>query len=325
MIKTANDLDFRNKKYNILITGRPGVGKTTLAESAPNPLLIDLENGVDRVDSCYRSDVSTVDPSKSDEDKFYEFINDLTHSDLSKYDTIIVDCLGKFIELATPVVIKENPANAQKDGKTLSLKGYGAVTAKFAEFSKLVKSLNKHIIWISHVTETQDNDIVKTRLSIPGSTKDRIWDDVDLGGYIEFQGKKRIIHFTPSERYDAKGTHSVNGTFEIPSLPSTNEGGKYADNHFLSDLFNKMTEDIIKEKEVAANGQAAYEEAMKLAPKVDACSSVDELNDVVELIKGAQHGLTSKKELLAKVTHKADELGAVYDPKATRYVGKAEN
>ena len=53
-IKKANELDFSNKKISMLLLARPGVGKTTLAFSAPKPLLIDLEDGVDRVEACYR-------------------------------------------------------------------------------------------------------------------------------------------------------------------------------------------------------------------------------------------------------------------------------
>ena len=56
MIKKATELDFSNKKFVIIVAGVPGIGKTTLGLSAPKPLLIDLDNGVDRVEACYRKD-----------------------------------------------------------------------------------------------------------------------------------------------------------------------------------------------------------------------------------------------------------------------------
>ena len=199
-IKKANELNFSNKKISMLLLGRAGCGKSSVAESAPRPLLVDLEDGIDRVEACYRGDVMTADQSLSDAEKYYSFIKDLTTEDLSNYDTIIVDTLGKLIELLIPVVIKENPVNAQKDGKTLSLKGYGAVSTKVSDFIKLIKSLGKHIIFIAHVTEVNDGEVVKTRVNIPGSTKDKIWDDIDLGGYMTFLGKRRVIHFTPTEQ-----------------------------------------------------------------------------------------------------------------------------
>ena len=48
-IKKSSELDFSNKKISFLICARPGVGKTTLAESAPKPLIVDLENGIDSI------------------------------------------------------------------------------------------------------------------------------------------------------------------------------------------------------------------------------------------------------------------------------------
>lgn len=319
-IKKANELDFSNKKVSMLLLARPGVGKTTLAMSAPRPLLIDLENGVDRVEACYRGDTSVVDQTKTDEEKYYEFIKDLTTSDLSEYDTIVVDTLGKLIELLTPVVIKENPVNGQKDGKTLSLKGYGAISSKVNEFTKLVEGLGKHIIYIAHVSETQDGDIVKTRVNISGSTKDKIWDNIDLGGYMTFLGKERVIYFTPSEQWDAKGTNGISGMYRIPELKDTKNGGRFEDNNFLKNLFSVFTNNMISTNEKYHNDKAVYDKAMEIAPKIKSCSSVEELNIFVEEIKNTPHALTSRNELLSIVGNKANDLGATYDKETKRYI-----
>lgn len=321
-IKKANELDFSNKKISMLLLGRPGCGKTTLAESAPRPLLIDLEDGVDRVEACYRGDVMVADQTLSEEERYASFIKDLTSEDLSAYDTIIIDSLGKFLEMAMPIVIKENSVNAQKDGKTLSLKGYGALSAKVSEFIKTIKALNKNIIFIAHVTEISDGEVVKTRVNIPGSTKDKIWDDIDLGGYMTFQGKKRVIYFTPTEQFDAKGNHDIVGSYELPELLSTNKGGKVVDNHFLTDLFNVYVNALNVSKENYKNDSVIYEEAMKLVPKISAVKNVDELNSVVEEIKVTPHALTSKKELLFHVQNKASQINATYDKEAQCYIIK---
>ena len=323
-IKKANELDFSNKKISMLLLARPGVGKTTLAYSAPRPLLIDLEDGVDRVEACYRNDVMTADPNLKDKEKYHSFIKDLTTEDLSGYDTIIIDSLGKFIELVTPVVIDENPVNGQKDGKTLSLKGYGAISAKVAEFIKLIKSLGKHIIFIAHVTELSDGDVVKVRVNIPGGTKDKIWDDIDLGGYMTFLGKKRVICFTPTEQYDAKGTHGITGTYDIPELKSTLNGGKNEDNKFLTHLFNTYIEELNTSKKTYENDKDIYDNAMKVLGKIQIVKNVEELNSVVEEIKTTKHALTSREELLSYVQSKALEIGAKYDKEAKCYITNSE-
>lgn len=318
-IKKATELDFSNKKVAILISGRPSIGKTSLALSAKNPLLIDLENGVDRVEACYRKDVMTNNDVPYDK-RYEAFVNDLTTSDLSEYDTIIVDTLDKLFDLLVPVVIKENPKNAQNDGRTLSLKGYGAVGVKISDFIKLVESLGKNVVLISHTVEKTDGDVTKVRLAIPGSTKDSIWNDIDIGGYIEYIGKERTIGFSPTERYDAKGVHGVKGVYTIPELKTTKDGGKTEDNHFLEDLINVVINDLNSTNKKYKEDLAIYKEVMKIVPEIKNCENVDTLNSLVEKIKTTTHALTSREELLVHVGTKANELGATYDKENGKYI-----
>lgn len=314
-IQKPSELDFSQKKVAILITARPGVGKTTLAESADKPLLIDLEDGIDRVDACYRKDRIT-------DTNYEDFKSDLENLDLSEYNTLVVDSIGKLIDLMTPFVIKQNSAsNALKDGKTLSLKGYGAISTEVANFTKSVKNRGKDIAFIAHVTESQDKDgIIRTRVNIPGSTKDRIWDDIDLGCYVEFNGKQRIAHFTPSESWDAKGTHGIYGDYVIPELKSTANGGNSADNHFLADLLNKVRADLVESSKKYLDDGKIYAEAMKFRQNIEDAKNVAELNEVVGKLGGIKHALTSRDELLAAVQAKADKMGATYDRKAKKYI-----
>ena len=44
MIKKGNELNFADKKMSLIIQGSPGVGKTTIAQSAPKVLTIDADN-----------------------------------------------------------------------------------------------------------------------------------------------------------------------------------------------------------------------------------------------------------------------------------------
>ena len=51
MIRNPNDIQEGAKKIRMLIAGYPGIGKSTLALSAPNPLHIDVDFGIDRTSS----------------------------------------------------------------------------------------------------------------------------------------------------------------------------------------------------------------------------------------------------------------------------------
>ena len=50
MIRNPNDIQDGAKKIRMLIAGYPGIGKSTLALSAPRPLHIDCDFGIDRIE-----------------------------------------------------------------------------------------------------------------------------------------------------------------------------------------------------------------------------------------------------------------------------------
>ena len=296
MITKPNELKFDDKKLSVIIAGVPGIGKTTLALSSPNPLLIDLDKGVSRVEAKYRKDTDVVNT-------FEELKNDLTTNDLSAYETIIIDTGGKLLEMLKPVVIAKDPKNGKRDGN-LSLQGYGAIKRKFASFINFVKSLDKHLIIIFHATEVSlENDTTGLRIRIEGSSRDDVWDDIDIGGFVEMNGKKRTIGFSNCDRYYAKGTHGVHGVYDIPTLEN---GSK---NDFLTKLFNKIKSDLNAETEELNNYTKTM---MALMPSIENATSVDELNLAYGEIANASHYLTSKEELWFALNEKAKGLGFKY-------------
>ena len=55
LIKKPNELVVKTN-LSALIYGQPGMGKTTLALSAPHPLLLDFDGGIHRVNAALRVD-----------------------------------------------------------------------------------------------------------------------------------------------------------------------------------------------------------------------------------------------------------------------------
>lgn len=302
MIKNASDLDFKNKKFVIIVGGVAGIGKTTTGLSSPKPLLIDLDKGVSRVKPQHRTDTAEVED-------YQELIDDLESADLSNYETIVIDTGGKLLEMLKPVVAQENLQNVQRDG-SLTLKGYGAIKRKFKQFTEKLMSFNKHIVYLFHATEVplaNNKDVTGLRIRMEGGAKDDIWDDVDIGGFIEIINGKRTIGFSNCDRYYAKATHGVEGLYELPVLT---EGVK---NTFLTDLIENMTETL--------NGQTKdyllYEKVMELKPVIEHSQTLEQLNRVLVEVQNATHYLTSKEELGSLCMAKAKELGFKYD-KATK-------
>lgn len=296
MIVKPSEMKFEGKKLFIIIAGVPGIGKTTLALSAPKPLLIDLDKGVDRVETRYRTDTDVVR-------SYEELRSDLEKADLSPYETIVIDTGGKLLEMLKPVVIARDQKNAQTNGE-LSLKGYGAVKKMFNEFVTFVKSLNKHLVMVFHATEVADGETTKLRIRMEGKSRDEVWDSVDIGGFLEMRGNKRTIGFSNCDRYYAKGTHGIHGVYDIPTLANGNN------NTFLTELINKVLNDLTSENKEFTE----YQGLMRtLLPHITNADNAKLLNKAYEEVKKAEHKLTSKNELWNALNERAKALGLVYD------------
>lgn len=296
-IKKPSELSFTNKKINMIIAGVPGIGKTTLALSAPKPLLIDLDCGVSRVEAKYRTD--TLQCSS-----YNELINDLKQNDLTDYETIVIDTGGKLLEMLKPVVISESIKNAKNDG-SLSLQGYGAIKRKFKDFTEFIRALNKHLVFIFHATEVAlQNDLTGLRIRCEGSSKDEIWDDIDLGGFVEMNGNKRKISFNNCDRFYAKGTHQIHGSYDIPDL------NKQTANNFLTLLFNKITEDLNNEVKEANEYNSIMGDFRTKLAKV---ATANDYNALYQESKNMPSILTAKAEINHLLKNKLKEMNLVYD------------
>lgn len=308
MIKKPNEVALTTKKIRILIAGFPGIGKTTLALSAPKPLHIDVDRGVDRVQAQNRRDY--IQP-----DTYEDLIEDLK-SDLSDYETLVFDTGGKLLDLMKPYVIKQDSKNGQKDGQTLSVKGYGAVGKEFQRLMDYAfYQLNKNVVVIFHAKEDKDGEATKLRILVEGSTKDNVWQPMDLGGFMEMYNGKRTIGFDNCERYYAKGTHGIKGIMELPNLDDVT-----IPNDFLTKLFEKVNQNIMQEQEFFEKQNSEYKKIMEeICPNIESMNE-DTINDVMELIKNTNHILTSEKELKHKFKLKLDELNMKWDFDQKKYV-----
>lgn len=310
MIKKPYEIGEVKKKYRMLIAGFPGIGKTTVALSAPKPLLIDVDKGIDRVRVNERKDFSQ--PLN-----YEELLQDL-NSDLSEYETLVLDTGGKLLDLMKPYVIKQDSKNGQKDGQTLSIKGYGAVGKEFARLTDYIAyTLNKHVVIVFHAKEDKDGEATKLRILVEGSTKDNVWQPTDLGGFIEMYNGKRTVGFDNCERYYAKGTHGIKGVREIPDLENPNNK-----NDFLTKLFAEMDNNTINEAKFYEEDKKEYEKVMnEITPLIDNMIE-DNVMEIMALIKNTKHYLTSQKELQHIFKQKCEELGLVWSASDKKYIKK---
>lgn len=307
MIRNPNEIQEGAKKIRMLIAGYPGIGKSTLALSAPRPLHIDVDFGIDRIEPRYRKPY--IQPKSYD-----EILEDLTPLNVKDFDTLVFDTGGKLISLMSQWAIKKDVKYGQRDG-SLSLKGYGFIGREFQRLmAYCFYELDKHIVVVFHAIEEKDGDNTRLRIKVEGQTKNNVWEPMDLGGFVEIQGNNRTIGFSNCERYFAKGTRGIHGVWQVPEL------GPDKPNDFLTRLFAQYN--ALSAAEVAQNAeeQEAYEAAMAEGREIVAgITDADSANAAMSKIKAVNHALTSKKEVNAAFNAKIKELGLFYDKVLKKY------
>ena len=306
MIKKPSEMMNETSKFRVLIAGYPGIGKTTLGLSAPKPLLIDVDFGINRTMASVRKDY--IQP-----ESYEELLKDLK-GDLSDYETIVIDTGGKLLELMKAYVIKNDIKNAKKDG-TLSLQGYGAVGREFTRFMNYIYfELRKHCVIIFHAVEEKQEEETKLRILVEGSTKNTVWQNVELGGFIEMRGDKKIIGFNNCERYFAKSSFGIKGNYTIPELNGTQQ------NDFLTKLFEQANKNIQEESKVFEEERKQYQEVINKYEPIVESMTAENANEVMDLIKNIDnHILTSEKEIKDHFAKKIKELNLVWNKDKQHY------
>jgi hypothetical protein len=143
-----------NKQATIIcFYGVAGLGKSTLASMAPNPLFIDLEGGIDRID-CHST------PKIQDKKSLQEALGFALES---KYDTIVIDTLSAWEEICSRDIIAESgkPYTSLADFPYGT--GFEALKAKQSNFMTALfrlKDSGKNVITIAHeAIETINNPL----------------------------------------------------------------------------------------------------------------------------------------------------------------------
>ena len=304
IVKPEN-MNFSNKNIIMIISGLPGTGKTTLALSAPDVLLIDTDEGMARVNPAHRKDASICKT-------YEEVLTDIKAAE-GIYKTIVIDTCGALIEYMKDWAMRTDPKASKKDGG-FSLQGYGTIKTEFLRLSaELRKKFN--VIYLFHENMTKNGDDgVFYDLVVEGSAKVICWQPADLGAHLFIQNGRRYLGFTPTEQYSAKSAYGIKGIIEVPELK---EGEP---NDFLTKLFAKVRDNLQKESAEVSSAQKVYDEAILMAKViVGNVKALEDIPSAVDGINGLNHALTSQKEAKAMLKTRLDELGIVWNKTAKKY------
>ena len=175
------------EQINICIYAQPGVGKTSLAFTADEPILIDFDKGAHRAGN--RKDTVHIDS--------WADVENIGQEDVAPYKTVILDTAGRALDNLAVDIIKKNPKMG--NGGALSLKGFGDLKTRFSSFLRLMNSFHKDVVLVCHMDEQRNGDDVIERLDAQGSSKGEIYKSVDAMGRIFVRNGKRYLDFSPRE------------------------------------------------------------------------------------------------------------------------------
>lgn len=278
----------------VLIYGQPGVRKTSFAFTAQRPLLLDFDGGVKRVSPKYRGTYAQI--------KEWNDVLEIFTIDLSGYDTIVIDTIGKALDALSVQIMKEDYKLRRKDG-SLSLQGFGALSNRFRDFLNRLTDLGKTVVMIAHDKEGKQGDDTIIRPDITGSSLSNIIREVDLCGYLRAHNNKAVVTFNPSDNFYGKNTCGLPDNMDL-------------DQYKLSDIIEQALKNMNEETEEYRAYKEQIEEVKEILSK---CKNAKHLNAAKDRFLKMKFISDGKVQAAHLMRDRANELGCVINSDTKLY------
>lgn len=308
MFKKPSELAY-NSTIKALVYGQPGLGKSTLALSTPDPVLFDFDGGIQRVNGAFQCPTLQVQ-------NWTEVLQALQELEKEPNDfkTIVIDTAGKMLDYMSTYIIQQDNRLGKRDG-SLTLQGFGARKIMFINFLKRVSMMGKHVIFVAHEREEKDGDIRIVRPEIGGSSAGDLIKELDLVGYMQTIGNKRTISWTPQEKFYAKNTCNLPPMQEIPIIIDA-QGKIIGHNDFMSNIFENY-DNYLKQE---SNTRKEYDELIsEIEGEVACISDAEQANSYVLSMKDKKQIWDSNAHAKSLITDRCKELGLKFNKTTKKY------
>lgn len=309
LIKKSNEISI-GQNLKMMIYGQAGMGKSTLALSAPKPLLLDFDNGVKRVNNAHLDDNVGIVQVGTWQDVLNLLSNE--REAMAAYDTIVVDTIGKMMDFII----------AYRCGsRSPRIQDWGMINNDFKVFTQLLSELKKNIIFVAHRDARKDGEQTVFVPSLREKNYNSIVTELDLLGYLEMRVEngvvRRTLTFNPTDRNDGKNTCNLPGVMVVPTIIDAN-GNATAPNDFIQTSILSKYKDMIADKEAKVKEYNAALDEIKIG--VEQITDADSANYFVAHINDYSHIgssviLHARKLFSAKVK----ALKLVYDEENKTY------
>lgn len=297
-----------------MVYGSPGSGKSTIACSAPNAVMIDTDGGVMRINGAHQIPTLQVE----NWEQIVDAINEVKLT--PEIESVIIDTVGKMMNYMEdymrrfPTMSKSGYLEFNRDG-SLSQKGYGRRKLMFNDFIKSITVLGKNVIFVAHDKEEKRGDDVVLRPEVGGSSTNDLMKELDLVGYMEMVNNVRTISFTPSDRFYAKNTCDMPGIIPVPVLIN-DKGEIVAENKFFGDVINNYRNRINAN---LANNRKLEDLKELIFANAKEINNAEDANNYMKWVMGLEHVYNYKAIASRALMKKATELGLKFDKAAKTY------
>ena len=291
-IKIPTTEDAKIGAITIIIAGNAGSGKTSIGNTASNPLHVNADNEgwkrslvlVPKLDVIeWQHAAGIIDPKNLEK--------------LEKFDTIVVDTIGRLIEVLC-INVARRPKCGQRDKITLTQLGWGVVRRVMAQWINHIRyNMGKNIVLLSHTRVDDEKNIL---LDVPGGSNSEILKSADFIGmlYNSKETGKFVLDFSRTAFFPGKNAGNIPPT-DIPNLKKSP--------FFLDRLMEKMKQNVslqVYENLSTTTVLASYREIIN-----DAKSETD-LNRILSELQNQDKNLISSVKWMLADT--AKKLGFEY-------------
>jgi hypothetical protein len=278
----------------ILIYGYPGAGKTSLAFTAADPLVLDFDQGAHR--SEFRDDSVPIET--------WADVESMDLADLAPYKTVVVDTVGRCLDRLAEDIMTD-PKMKQRDGQ-MTLKGWGALKSRFAIWVKGVRNYGLDVVLTSHLNEQRDGDDLIVRPDIQGGSYTEIFKLADGVAYLASRSNARTLAWDPTDKFIGKNP----GRFPAEAVPDINEDPTYLARK-IDQLKSHMGQLSAASAEVAT---VVKEWQGQIAEAKSATALTKLAKDAREQLEGSP-----RRQVGGLVAMRAKELKLAWDKEADKY------
>lgn len=304
LIRKSTELSIPTN-VKMMLYGQAGFGKTTVALSAPSPLLLDFDNGVKRVNDSHLQGVDIVQVTS------WNDMKELMNENLSAYQSIVVDTIGKMMDF----IISYKCGTRQPQ-----IRDWGGINQEFSWSVRCLSDLNKNIIFVAHRDTRKEGDDTVFVPALREKSYNSIVTELDLLGYMEMRNGngrvKRTITFDPTNRNDGKNTCNLPSVMEVPTIIDA-QGRPTAKNDFITTRIIAPYLTMLQSKKAE---QEAYNKVMAdITGCLELVADAASANDFIAHIDDFNHVGSSKMKASMMLAAKAKELGLIFNKETKTY------